>query len=239
MAVAATLLTNAVSSTDGTGFTTSSVSVTAGDLVLVGVSADDVAAPTLSGLGATWVQVATTTSITPRRIALFRAEIPSTTSGAITITFGSTATFCAWTVVQVTGQEPGNNGADAIEAFDTAASAAAVTTTLDLTGASAGATFGFATHQTTNSISAVSPAVDLHTSASFSSPTGRYGAVWDDAGGSTLEMSSSGSREWASVGARVIEASGGPPPSGPTVMVHLSGTFVEKPLLLRQDGTFA
>lgn len=241
MAVVATFVDEGWSSTDGTSFSTNSESVTADDLVLIAVTSNgSVAAPTLSGLGATWVEVATSVSSTPRRITLFRAQIPSSTTGAVTISFAATTTICAFWFIRVTGQELGNNGADAIETVDTN-NGAGVSLALDLTGSSTGATIGFACHNTTNGITVTAPAVEFAASASHSSPNGRTGAGWDDEGGSTIEFSSSASRTWALVGVRVIEASAEPPaePDPPTVKLRESGTFTAYPIKVRVSGTFA
>lgn len=116
MAITASNLTANYSDTDTTSYNTASVSVTAGDLILVAVTNSKGSTPdtpSISGVGTTFALVHATNGIvtydasgTQRKLTLFYGIVPSTTSGAITIGFGAnTQTGCAWAVDKVTGHD--------------------------------------------------------------------------------------------------------------------------------------
>jgi hypothetical protein len=102
-----TLLEAASSTTNGTGFTTGSVSPASAAVVTIDAVETSVAeTPTISGLGVTWNSV-TVASVGVRRVARFWAACPCT-PGTITITYGSTQNSAAWAVVQWLGVDQTN-----------------------------------------------------------------------------------------------------------------------------------
>lgn len=109
MAIAATLLTSANSSTDANTYTTASISPAANSLLLVFVwSSHATTAPdnVVTGLSLTWTQRAVTTNSTAsRKLTCITAQCgASPGSGALTIT--STASIGdAWAVIQITGHD--------------------------------------------------------------------------------------------------------------------------------------
>lgn len=234
MAVTLSALTTGTDTSDGTGFSTASVSPATDDVLLVGVATTaGASAPTLTGLGATWVLVDSAESI-QRRIDVFRAQIPAGTSGAITITYGASVDHCSWAVVDCDGAQTGNNGADAIELTDVyEGSVNESGASVDVSGSETGATIGFAAHQRANGIT--SGQTSLWNSGT-SSPSGRYGGGWDATGAGTISFTVSTDSIWTVVGVRVVEASEAP--TNPTVKVKVSGSFVEKPLKVRVGGSF-
>lgn len=119
-AVACSSLTSGQSTTDGTTFTTASVSPAANSLVLLFVSAGGTTNPTTVPTGGgitTWttVQDFSWHSDNQKRFMLFRALEASPGSGAITLTYGATAAGVQWSVVQCTGvPTSGTNGSGAV-----------------------------------------------------------------------------------------------------------------------------
>jgi len=118
MAVVGSNLTSGSDTDSGTTATTASVSPTSNNLILLGiVNTDSGAAPTISGLGLTWVQIDSSTfNVTSqdRRINLFRA-LGTVTPGTVTITFGSGTQDIRWSMGQFSGIDTGGtNGSGAI-----------------------------------------------------------------------------------------------------------------------------
>lgn len=118
MALAITLLTSGT----GTGTTpdTASISVSAGDLILVcewnRSGGADKNPDSMAGAGLTFdMHIAQDPSSGSRQMSLWRAESAGTNSGAISIEFGAVSqSAVSWLVVKVTGQETGANGDNAI-----------------------------------------------------------------------------------------------------------------------------
>lgn len=139
-----TLLTVGTGSA-ATSFATDSIAPSASALILVWVtskiSGGAPAAPSLSGNGLTWVQVATVQfDSNNSRMTLFRAMGTAPTAGAITISFGATSqTSCVWHVHQWTGAATsGTNGSGAIAQSSTQAVTNSLTLSRDLASATAG-----------------------------------------------------------------------------------------------------
>lgn len=109
------------SNANGTGYTTDSITPPDNQLIIafIASSANDAAtvAPTLSGNGLTWVQIATETGTivgNERRITAFRA-LGDASAGAVTITFSSSQDGCAWGFLTASGTDiSGTNGSGAI-----------------------------------------------------------------------------------------------------------------------------
>lgn len=121
MAIAATHLVSAGSTTNANSYTTASITPGASRLVLAAVvnsAAGTPATPTLAGNSLTWVQIATVTYdtiATPNhRLTLFRALGSSPTTGTVVIT-ASTSTGCVWSISDFSGTDTtGSDGSGAI-----------------------------------------------------------------------------------------------------------------------------
>lgn len=115
--------------TGGSGFgsftsqQTAEITVTAGRLVMVAAGASHetvgnaAVKPTVSGLGATWVEVDSVAFGGGDRfqVALYRTVIPSTITGQITVAASSAMGVLMWTVVEFNGTKTtGTQGADAV-----------------------------------------------------------------------------------------------------------------------------
>ena len=126
MSIAHAALTGSTSATDGTSFTTASITPTANALVIATVhgrrASGDMPSPTLSGNGLTWVEVGNDDSAGNRQTAIFRALGASPSAGAVTINYGAvTATECSWSISEFTGIDTsGTNGSGAVVQFVTA-----------------------------------------------------------------------------------------------------------------------
>lgn len=152
MPVNAVNLTTNGSNVDATSYNTASITPGKKCLILAwvwGIGASTPAAPTLTGNGLTWVQVATVTNGV-RRLTLFRAmeTTSNPTAGAVTINFGATATGCTWSIAQFSNvKTTGSNGSDAIvQSVTNSATSSSLTVTLAAFGSASNATAaGFGT----------------------------------------------------------------------------------------------
>lgn len=113
-------LTASSSTADATSFATASVSPGANRLILAVISTAAGSAPnapTATGNGLTWSQVATNNYVAGnRRVTVLRAMGSSPSSGAITFDFaGQTQTSAVWSIVQLTNvNTSGSGGSGAI-----------------------------------------------------------------------------------------------------------------------------
>lgn len=158
MAISASALTTGGSGTNGTGFTTASVSPGSNRLLLLGVGFSGVDASgsfpscTISGNGLTWELVASQVSWAEGAnwyniTRVYRAMGASPSSGAITITFGATADSAGWTLLELDGVNTGGtNGSAAVvqsaSAEATSGSNVTATATLGAFASAANATVG-------------------------------------------------------------------------------------------------
>lgn len=126
MAIAATVLASGTSTTDGTSFTTASISPAADSLLLVFTSSSisTGTAPTVtpSGLGLTFTNQAEQGWGSPtspvRRLVAFTAQCGgSPGSGAISFSMSASSTDCAWVVIEITGHDTTTPVAQAVTAF--------------------------------------------------------------------------------------------------------------------------
>ena len=102
-----TVLTQGNSETDGTGFTTASITPTANTMVYVAVFSLGVSIGTVSlvGNGITWTQEETQLGGTVRRIALFRGFHATPSTGTIAITWTTTVNGCCWAVFELANND--------------------------------------------------------------------------------------------------------------------------------------
>ncbi len=150
MSVAATHLATARDETPAASFATASIAPSANQLVLAAVfttvSGGATAAPTLSGNGLTWVQIATQVFSTDFRITLFRAMGSSPSSGAVTMDFSAnTQDFGSWSLTEFNNVDTsGANGAGAVvqSAINSDTTAVSLTMTLSAFAEANNATYG-------------------------------------------------------------------------------------------------
>lgn len=124
MPVVATHLTSGVENTDGTEFTTASISPTGNSLILLAFSvrngsSTDPTIASVAGNGLTWVLVDSSAwdpdSTSRRKLFVYRAMGASPSTGAITITTDQTETDVSWSVDEFSNVvTTGANGADAV-----------------------------------------------------------------------------------------------------------------------------
>ncbi len=121
--IAVTHLASSSSTTDGTAFSTASVSPTANAVVLLAVfscrTAGAAEAPaTITGNGLTWTQIDTTRlygTSNFRSLSLWRGMSATPSASTIDLTFTSSHESVAWSVCQATGvNTSGTNGSGAI-----------------------------------------------------------------------------------------------------------------------------
>lgn len=188
MAVTQTNKLFAASATDATSYNTASVTPTANRLYLLavwsrtGITADP-NAPTVTGAGLTWVQVATVvydnTSSSRRRLTVFRA-MGAGSAGALTIDFGGqTQTSATWDLTEFDGVDTsGTNGSGAVVQsatnFDGGTTATSITATLSAFGSVNNATYGAGGSGQTGNTAAVGSGF---TQISNGSPDGEAGQL--------------------------------------------------------------
>jgi hypothetical protein len=149
MAIAAAALTGANDTVNNTSFSTASITPTANRLVLAliynRVWSGTASAPTLSGNGLTWVEVANVNTTLPRRLTLFRAMGGSPSTGAVTIDMGGvTHVHCIWSIVEFSGVDTGgtNGSAAVVQSQVNNANATNLTVTLGAFADVLNATYG-------------------------------------------------------------------------------------------------
>lgn len=134
MAITASLLTEAFSSTAGTTFTTASVTPTANSLqILTVVSGSSTTAitPTVTGCGLTWVAIGVAASCqSGRKVNLYRAMGAAPSAGVITITHSGSQANCSWRLVEFGGvNASGTDGSGAVVQSGRISSDSGTTTT--------------------------------------------------------------------------------------------------------------
>jgi len=119
MPVTATHLTTDRLNASQSSYTTASITVPAGELILVAVNSDvNAVKPTVSGLSATFTEVVSASGGTNNMmVTLFRSLNLSAKSGTLSINFSSTSNLssCGWSVSRYANiEQTGTNGANAI-----------------------------------------------------------------------------------------------------------------------------
>ena len=143
-------LTSSSSATNGTVFTSASITPGANRLVLLSVEGDTVSGGgftlTVMGNGLTWVLVAkSAVHNTFNETHVYRAMGASPSAGAITMTSDVTLDTLAWSVAEFDGVDTsGTNGSGAVVQSNTNASdsASSLTVTLGAFGSADNATYG-------------------------------------------------------------------------------------------------
>lgn len=159
--VTAVNLTSGNTGSSTSSVTTASVTPSANKLQLLAVNSRNFTgsappAPTVTGAGLTWVQVANiqydTGPTSLKRVTLFRAMGASPTTGTLTIDFaGDSQTDVVWSLDEFTGMDTsGTNGSGAIvqtvTAKDETGSATSITATLAAFASASNATYGAFAH---------------------------------------------------------------------------------------------
>lgn len=161
--VSCTSLTAGSSTTDGTVFTTASISPAANAAIYVAVQSavgTGPAAPATTGNSLTYAQEETVTFST-RRLTVFRAMGASPSTGAITFTFGVSQTSAIWSVIQCTGVDTGGTNASAATVQSVTATATGGTTLTTTLAALGGATNRIVTWVGLDISSTVTPDADF------------------------------------------------------------------------------
>mgnify|MGYP003536993352 FL=1 len=204
--VATHLMDGGSNSAPSLTYTTASVSVPAGYLMLFSVSSDTNAVlPTISGLGVTWTQVASGSGGTNNwDVTTFRALSLSPLSGTITITFSSTTSLddVAWILDTFQNvDQSGTGGANAIvqTATNSGAGVTSLTVTLAAFSSADNATFGAMVVNGTNNITPGSGFTELNENDASSRTTQTQFKNTNDTG---VDWSWSGNQ---SVGGLAIE----------------------------------
>lgn len=198
--VATHLMDGGSNSAPSLTYTTASVSVPAGYLMLFSVSSDTNAVlPTISGLGVTWTQVASGSGGTNNwDVTTFRALSLSPLSGTITITFSSTTSLddVAWILdIFQNVDQSGTGGANAIvqTATNSGSGVTSLTVTLAAFSSTDNATFGAMVVNGTNNITPGSGFTELNENDTSSRTTQTQfkntndtGVDWSWAGGQSV-----------------------------------------------------
>lgn len=143
--VAAANITTGVDSTDGTTFTTASVTLKAGRLYLlsfVNTAASAAAISSIAGGGETWTSRSTTQyNGTAHRVSIWSAVPTADYTGTIVVTFGATQTGGRWSLNEFSGVDTATNDGIVQNATGTGNSTTPLAT-LAAFGSANNATFG-------------------------------------------------------------------------------------------------
>lgn len=139
MAISASGLTSGTDNTTGTSFATASISPTSGRMVYIAIEnirtgggGPDVPS-SVTGNGLTWTQVNTIGNASADNLSVYRALASSPSSGAISISFGTSQAYCSWAVVEVDGADTGGtNGSNSVVQSVTAENLSATSLTATL-----------------------------------------------------------------------------------------------------------
>ncbi|MCK5609657.1 hypothetical protein KAR91_47730 [Candidatus Pacearchaeota archaeon] len=153
MAVSHTLLTEGKDESNGTSYSTASISPSASKLLIVDVAGEavnsgDNVQPTLSGCGVTWVAVASLVGTgndggNYSRQTMFRS-MGTPTTGVLTLTFSATQQAVTWSVCEKGGVDTGgtNGSAAVVQSATNLSTTASITVTLAAFGNVNNATHG-------------------------------------------------------------------------------------------------
>ena len=147
MAVVASLLTSAGSTTDAASYNTASVSPTNGSLILLCVARRENAPNSISGCGLTWTEVDSAVTTDGVQGAIVYKGVGTPSAGAITIGFAGTQSNCGWMVVEFSEAEVTNSADGIVEGTNSG-----LTVTLPTFANSENATFGFVRFQANKTI---------------------------------------------------------------------------------------
>lgn len=128
MAIARSALTSGSSATNGTSYSSASITPTANNLVLLAVfgeatvDGNDGFPSSVSGNGLTWVKIGEAAGDTFSDVSLWRAMGSSPSAGTIDLTFATTQTGVLWAIQEFSGIDTGGtNGSAAVVQFATTA----------------------------------------------------------------------------------------------------------------------
>jgi hypothetical protein len=193
MAITAAAITGGVNddTTDGTVFTTASLTATGGiDGVLAFISWSSGSTmptyPTLTGMGLTWALLSDgvnnghhlydNTATTRNAMAVYKGTgTPS--AGAVTITFASTATACGWAFIEIDGATPTLTVEQIVKTTAEPASATSGAITLAAAADALNRPFSFWHHQAAEATVPQTSWTEL-ADGSYSSSSGGYEVQW-------------------------------------------------------------
>lgn len=208
------------SATDGTVFTTGSITFVTGRLYLLATSGPtgfNLAAPTAAGTTSTdaWTSIrGQVLQGSNGRIHTFRYVPGSDHSETVTITFGVTQATCRWVVLEVTGADAtGANGANAIVQSASAQGTAPTAVTLASFGNASNAVIGFHTCTGAVSFTVDATPVGYAELADGTSETLTMAAQWNTGEDTSVAGTWSSANNSGSVAMEIaIEAASGTPP---------------------------
>jgi hypothetical protein len=207
-APAPTLLTSGSSTTDQSSYTTASVTAHANKLILVCVAGrpDDNSsqAVTVSGLSATWAQVALADSgAFGRFAACYRTMVSSDQTGTITLNYNETQLTATWAVTEWSGVDlSGTNGSGAIvqAVTNNATSATSLTVTLAGFSSSVNRPYAFFRYSGSTGTSSEAGWTSLPSDITDAeNSSGVLGEWRNDTSDTTPSASSSASGAWAGI----------------------------------------
>ena len=193
--ITATPLITSGSHTNGSRFSTASITPGGGKLVLAWIvntknTTPDI--PTLTGNGLTWVRVATVLDTgNTRRLSLFRALGGSPSTGPVTINFaGNPQTSCLWSISQFGGvNTSGTSGSGALVQYATARQNGngSMTVTLGTFASTANAAAGGISKNTTSAVTPGSGFTQLATASLQATPKTLIASSWKASNDTTVD----------------------------------------------------
>jgi hypothetical protein len=224
MAITAALVTDGASTTDGTVFTTASVTPTGNQLLLLSVGSAKTGGgevpDSVVGCGVTWVQMST--ALNSRRTTLYRGMVASPSTGTITITFPSTQNSCVWSLSEFGGVDTGGTNGSAATGTESNTVAGTATATSITIGLAAFGDAGNATYGALliNTQDVVTPGTGFTTLSD--SPVASFGmrllSEWRNDNDTSVDASTVGSQSWSGVAVEIFAAAGAAVAGGQLVM---------------------
>jgi hypothetical protein len=224
MAITGTHIETDISDANASLYTTGTRSPTANRLQLLATIVADtnpVLAPTVTGCGLTWVQVAHVefdTAGTRRAITLFRALGGAPTTGALTITPTEAVSGCGWTWTEYDGIDTGgtNGSAAVVQSVTNSGSGTALSATLAAFGsASNGAAVVMASDADSVFTAGTGWSVLGQDVSASASPTQSIGTEWRADNDTSPDSTMSPTGLWGMIAVELkVAAAGYTPPLG-------------------------
>lgn len=164
MAISVTSLTSGGSTTDGTSFTTASISPSANKTVLVAIASRAGTAPTsVTGNSLTYTKEFETAD---GLLSYWRSSIGTGTAGTITITFGASQTACVWSVFELDGDD---TSAPIVQEVEGSGNATSGSITLASFSSAENATLGIFSHNANEATTPGTGFTEIHDQAQLNS----------------------------------------------------------------------
>lgn len=202
MAIAQNPLTSGFGDTDGTVFTTASITPTGNRLILIAVMSADNATPPIPdsvvGNGITYTRITGVlyddTGASRRRMDLYRGMTASPSTGTIVITYPSAIDASMWVISEFSGVDTsGTNGSGAIaqNAVNNNTGTSIIVTLAAEAGTSA--TYGTFGHNTPQDTTAGTNFTEIHDLQNAVAPQQRLQSEWFNGQDTTVDASWVGS----------------------------------------------